>query len=215
MMIYPFEDRASGAQSVDCIRCGAPLVRDGVTVREHWIRDLCDECSAPSRRVPPSSSPSASRDDILVLRGQLDRSRKFLEFVRDREAKAQVAREDAEREVATLRAEVQALRADGVRWNAVQRHGWTVAPDTGACWTVWASTPTGGDDCDEVELTRGGRPATVRAAVDAAITATSAPNDGDCHDCGVCADCIERTEQRFQASVAALDDRPVAAGVGG
>jgi hypothetical protein len=35
--------------NVTC-KCGTPLVRNGVTVTEHWIGDRCDPCDRKARQ---------------------------------------------------------------------------------------------------------------------------------------------------------------------
>jgi hypothetical protein len=65
----------------------------------------------------------------------------------------------------------QSITPDTRRLDAIERNQWNVCPDTGSRWTVWTSQPTGGGDYSEVELTRDHRPASVRAAIDAAMQA--------------------------------------------
>ena len=36
------------AQDVTC-DCGTPLVRNGITVTEHWIGNICDPCDQKKR----------------------------------------------------------------------------------------------------------------------------------------------------------------------
>lgn len=38
-------------------KCGTPLVRDGVTVTEHWIGDRCDPCDRKARQEFHNSFP--------------------------------------------------------------------------------------------------------------------------------------------------------------
>lgn len=49
--------------------CGTPLVRDGVTVAEHWIGDRCDKCAADA--PPPRAAGRLAAEREAEIRGKL------------------------------------------------------------------------------------------------------------------------------------------------